>query len=162
MCYPELKAIKEGVRLLDNHLERTGYRLPTEAEWEYACRAGAVTSRYFGSSNELLDHYSWFARNSNDRAWPVARKKPNDLGLFDMHGNVWNWCQSLGEDYPEDGGVSPDVETLSVVDEKARLTLRGGAFHRFASRIRCAHRQYNRPGARNEYMGLRLVRTYPF
>src|SRR5439155_4468852 len=90
MCYPEVAAIKEGVRLPANHLERTGYRLPTEAEWEYACRAGAVTSRFYGSANDLLGHYSWFAGNSDDRAWPVARKKPNDFGLFDMHGNVWN------------------------------------------------------------------------
>jgi formylglycine-generating enzyme required for sulfatase activity len=162
MCYPEVKAIKEGVRLPANHLERTGYRLPTEAEWEYACRAGAATSRFYGSANDLLGHYSWFAGNSDDRAWPVARKKPNDFGLFDMHGNVWNWCQSVRVVYPEDGGVSPDRETLSPVDEKARLVLRGGAFHRLPSRIRCAHRQFNGPGARNEYMGLRLVRTYPF
>jgi len=162
ICYPEVKAIKEGMQLPDNHLERTGYRLPTEAEWEYACRAGAVTSRFYGSPNDLLGHYSWFAGNSDDRAWPVAWKKPNDFGLFDMHGNVWNWCQSLKEDYPKDAGVSPDRETLSIVNEKSRIVLRGGAFHRLPSRIRAAHRQFNGPGARNEYMGLRLVRTYPF
>jgi formylglycine-generating enzyme required for sulfatase activity len=162
MCYPPVTEIKEGMTLPADCLARTGYRLPTEAEWECACRAGAVTSRYYGSPADLLGHYAWFAGNSDDRAHSVGQKKPNDFGLFDLHGNVWNWCQSARRAYPTDGGIHPDEESLSVVDERATLTMRGGAFHRLTSRVRCAHRQYNRPGARNEYMGLRVVRTCPF
>ena len=68
------------------------FALPTEAQWEYACRAEAETSRYYGQSESLLEHYAWYQSNSKDRSWPVARLKPNDFGLFDMQGNVWEWC----------------------------------------------------------------------
>jgi formylglycine-generating enzyme required for sulfatase activity len=70
-------------------LRRTGYRLPTEPEWEYACRAGAMTSRYYGASLRLLEHYAWTVANAQDRTWPCGRLLPNDLGLFDMLGNVY-------------------------------------------------------------------------
>jgi formylglycine-generating enzyme required for sulfatase activity len=76
-----------------------GYRLPTEAELEYACRAGAVTSRYYRQAEELLAEYGWYLKNSKERSWPLGGKKPNDLGLFDMHGNVWNWCQESYQGY---------------------------------------------------------------
>src|SRR5439155_18493130 len=93
-----------------NGLQRTGYRLPTEAEWEYACRAGAVTARFYGQSEELLGKYGWFVKNAEDRTWPVGTKKPNDLGLFDMHGNVQTWCQDIRKDYPtpKEGEPSED------------------------------------------------------
>ena len=74
-------------------LERTGYRLPTEAEWEYACRAGAVTSRYYGHSIDLLDAYARYQANSKEHAWTCGSLFPNDLGLFDMLGNEYEWCQ---------------------------------------------------------------------
>ena len=83
----------EGMTIPADVLQRTGYRLPTEAEWEYACRAGAVTSRYYGHSIDLLDAYAWYQANSKDHAWPCGSLFPNDLGLFDMLGNVYEWCQ---------------------------------------------------------------------
>jgi formylglycine-generating enzyme required for sulfatase activity len=77
------------MKMAANYLQRTGYRLPTEAEWEFACRAGAVTSFYFGDSKELLPRYAWYQKNSQNKLWPVGSLKPNDLGLFDMAGNAW-------------------------------------------------------------------------
>jgi formylglycine-generating enzyme required for sulfatase activity len=84
---------KEGMRLARNYLQRRGYRLPTEAEMEYATRAGAATSRYFGETEDLLKKYAWYQENSSHRTWPVGSKKPNDLGLFDTYDNVFCWCQ---------------------------------------------------------------------
>ncbi len=93
MCYPPLGDIKPGVKPNPGYLSRTGYRLPTEAEMEYACRAGAVSSRSFGDDPELLPRYAWFTKNSDSRTWPPGRLLPNDYGLFDILGNVREWCQ---------------------------------------------------------------------
>ena len=75
-----------GMKAKDKYLELSGYRLPTEAEWEYACRAGTVTSRYYGLTDTLLAKYAWYEANGQNRTWPVGSLKPNDFGLFDMHG----------------------------------------------------------------------------
>jgi formylglycine-generating enzyme required for sulfatase activity/tRNA A-37 threonylcarbamoyl transferase component Bud32 len=99
-CY-ETNARGQVTKLKENYLSLTGYRLPTEAEWEYACRAGAVTSRYYGETADLLDQYGWYSTNAHERTWPVGGKKPNDLGLFDLHGNVYTWCQESYRDYSE-------------------------------------------------------------
>jgi formylglycine-generating enzyme required for sulfatase activity/tRNA A-37 threonylcarbamoyl transferase component Bud32 len=99
-CY-ETNARGQVARLKANYLSLTGYRLPTEAEWEYACRAGAVTSRSYGETAELLDKYGWYYDNAHARTRPVGSKKPNDLGLFDVHGNLYTWCQERYRDYAE-------------------------------------------------------------
>ena len=83
----------EGMKIRADALQRTGYRLPTEAEWEYACRAGAVTSRYYGSMWTCWGGMPGTLRSRQDRAWPCGSLLPNDLGLFDMLGNVYEWCQ---------------------------------------------------------------------
>jgi serine/threonine protein kinase/formylglycine-generating enzyme required for sulfatase activity len=123
----------------ENYLRLTGYRLPTEAEWEYACRAGAVTSRFYGESEELLGEYAYYQQNSGGRSWPVGSKKPNDFGLFDMHGNVWCWCQD-----------SAKVEPV----------LRGGSFLDPASNVRTTHRWRVWPLFRNTGVGFRPARTF--
>jgi eukaryotic-like serine/threonine-protein kinase len=94
-CYlpNEAGAFVEGMTIPADVLERTGYRLPTEAEWEYACRAGAVTARYYGSSTDLLDAYARCQANSKEHASMCGSQFSNDLGLFDMQENEYEWCQ---------------------------------------------------------------------
>jgi formylglycine-generating enzyme required for sulfatase activity len=167
MCYPSVAEIakhKDGLtplRLPLDYLWRTGYRLPTEAEWEYACRAGAATSRYYGEAEDLLPRYAWYTDNAHTRAWPVGQKKPNDFGLFDMHGNVWNWCQESGWDYKPgaDGWASDSEDNRDIKDSLSRV-LRGGAFINHASSVRSACRYNHRPTNRSVNVGLRPARTY--
>ena len=93
MCYPEIESINSRMVLDPDYLDRTGYRLPTGAEWEYACRAGASTTRYYGYSPDLLSRYAWEINNSGSKLQPVGQLLPNDFGLFDTLGNVMEWTQ---------------------------------------------------------------------
>jgi formylglycine-generating enzyme required for sulfatase activity len=93
-CYaPNEKGLyAQGMKLAPDYLRRSGYRLPTVLEWEYACRAGAVTRWSLGEAEDLLPKYAWFVINAWSLLHPVATLRPNDLGIFDMHGNAWEWC----------------------------------------------------------------------
>jgi formylglycine-generating enzyme required for sulfatase activity len=151
---------EEGMKLAPNYLHRTGYRLPSEAEWEYACRAGAVTSRYYGETEELLPRYGWYSENAGERAWPVGSKKPNDLGLFDMHGNVWAWCQEKFKNYPQGKEtVFDDMEDILSISKEDALVLRGGSFANRGVFVRSARRTAALPGVRDLYYGFRAART---
>ncbi|HFS82513.1 MAG TPA: formylglycine-generating enzyme family protein, partial [Epsilonproteobacteria bacterium] len=125
--------------------EKTGdeYRLPTEAEWEYACRAGTTTKWSFGDDEEELEKYAWYRENSNRTTHPVGEKKPNPWGLYDMHGNVWEWCEDW---YDED---------------KDTKVLRGGSWNNVADYTRSASRFRYIPGGRGYSVGVRLLRTLP-
>jgi hypothetical protein len=153
--------LAEQASLKENYLSLTGYRLPTEAEWEYACRAGALTSRSYGESEELLGKYGWYFQNSEERTWPVGSKKPNDLGLFDMHGNVWNWCQESYKSYPQgdEGKTFDDIEDLRSATQDDRV-MRGGSFGNPASIARSSYRVGIVPAFRNFYVGIRLAKTF--
>jgi formylglycine-generating enzyme required for sulfatase activity len=152
---------KEGMKLAQNYLQRRGYRLPTEAEWEYACRAGAVTSRYYGETEELLEKYAWYLKSAQYRVWPVGSKKPNDLGLFDMYGNVWTWCQERYKNYPQGKGekANEDKEDYLSINNDDRL-LRGSAFNSQAVDVRSARRGGLVPALRGSGIGLRSARTF--
>jgi len=144
------------MRVRPHYLELAGYRLPTEVEWEYACRAGAVTSRYYGETEELLGKYAWYSKNSQQVSMlPVGSLKPNDFGLFDMLGNEQQWCQDKMKslDVPRN---DPDDEVLS--DEEKRV-LRGGSFLLDAGYARAAHRVWGSPDSQNYHSGFRVART---
>ena len=119
-----------GMKAKDNYLKLSGYRLPTEAEWEYACRAGTATSRYYGLTDKLLEKYAWYAADRQNRAWPVGSLKPNDFGLFDMLGNAWQWCDDSYQDYPKVAdAISKDLGSTKPVANTDSRVLRGGAFY---------------------------------
>ena len=163
-CYEpnEKGEYAEGMKAKDKYLELSGYRLPTEAEWEFACRARTVTSRYYGQSEPLLGNYAWYLSNSENHTWPVASVKPNDFGLFDMLGNAWQWCDDAYDIYPNGAGeVSEDSgSTKPVMDRNSRV-LRGGSFRYDAPDMRSAYRRYRVPTDRGPYYGFRPVRTCP-
>src|SRR5262249_12388227 len=143
-------------KLQAKYLSLTGYRLPTEAEWEYACRAGAVTSRSYGETVELLGKYGWYDQNSKGRTWAGGSKKPNDLGLFDLHGNVYTWCQESLKGYPapKDDGAFEDKEDFVSIQLSISRVLRGGSFTNPASLVRCADRLRDVPTNRLVNVGL--------
>jgi serine/threonine protein kinase/formylglycine-generating enzyme required for sulfatase activity len=150
-----------GMRLARNYLQRQGYRLPTEAEMEYATRAGAVTARYFGETDELMPKYAWYIKNGQEKTWPVGSMKPNDLGLFDAQGNVFTWCQERIKAYPEGNKATEDTEDELVVTSTDSRVLRGGSFLSQASDVRSAFRINNVPSTRNSIFGFRAARTLP-
>ncbi|MEB3237177.1 MAG: formylglycine-generating enzyme family protein [Candidatus Sericytochromatia bacterium] len=133
----------------------TGWRLATEAEWEYAYRAGSTTPWYFGSDSNLLGTYMWFSSNSVYRTWPVGQKQPNAWGLYDMAGNVWEWCQDWYGSYP---GTVTDPTGPTSGSNRVR---RGGSWDNDASRARAASRDPYRPDVRSLGIGFRLARSRP-
>ncbi len=130
-----------------------GYRLLTEAEWEYACRAGTTTRWSFGGDEEELEEYAWFSSNSDSRPQPVGKKKPNPWGFHDMHGNVFEWCWDWFEPYSED----PQVDPVGPLEGRYRV-LRGGAFGYGAWDLRSAGRDWSRPELRDRSFGFRCAR----
>jgi formylglycine-generating enzyme required for sulfatase activity len=131
-----------------------GYRLATEAEWEYAARAETTTRWSFGDDETLLEQYAWFDGNSQGQTHPVARLKPNPWHLYDMHGNVWEWCWDWYGPYPagaQEDPVGPDAGEYRV--------LRGGSFFFRAGFLRSAVRSGDQPEVRFGGIGFRCVRS---
>ena len=150
----------EGMRIPADMLERSGYRLPTEAEWEYAARAGTITSRSYGASDELLKKYEWHQANSPDRARIVGSLLPNDLGLFDMLGNVFEWCQDPAVAFrPTREKMLVDVMLAERITDNSYRTLRGSAFSMGAQYARSAARSFEFPSTLNAFCGFRPART---
>ena len=169
-CYDPEQAFASGMMLYPDYLQRTGYRLPSEAEWEYACRAGAITARHFGETDTLLPNYAWYTKNAQDR-WllPVGTLKPNDFGLFDTLGNTFEWCQERAFPFRTDRPMMSDLESVweaertinRAVDDKSTRPLKGGSFFSFTRFVRDGYRRFNSPAYPSEENGFRLARTMP-
>jgi formylglycine-generating enzyme required for sulfatase activity len=132
------------------------YRLPTEAEWEYACRAGSKTAYSFDDEEGLLPEYGWFNRNSSNRTHTVGLLEPNAWGLYDMHGNVWEWCSDWYGDYPKGAVRNPTGPKVG-----SDRVCRGGSWNGVASYCRSALRYWYVPSFRNNYLGFRLALSSP-
>jgi formylglycine-generating enzyme required for sulfatase activity len=133
-----------------------GYRLPTEAEWEHACRAGSRTSYFFGDSAADLDDYAWYESNSENRPWPVGEKRANAFGLHDILGNVWEWCwDRYDRDYY---GRSPLTDPTGP-DRGDMRVIRGGSYHSSESHLRSGARFKFDPQLEMPFIGFRVVRN---
>ena len=167
-CPVESVSWNDVQTFLDKLSAKTGmkFRLPTEAEWEYASRGGHKAPvdgkihvgeyQYAGSNN--LDEVGWYDKNSNRKTHPVAAKKPNELGLYDMSGNVWEWCQDwFGDKYYEACKQQGVVENPKGPETGSYRVLRGGRWSGVAQYCRSAYRDYFGPDFRNHFIGFRLV-----
>jgi len=156
----EQQRLEPAYLLLDGiwNWDRTanGYRLPTEAEWEYACRAGTTTRYHTGNSEADLDRAGWYAHNSDGKTHPVGLKEANAWGLYDMHGNVWEWCWDQYGLYPP-GQVTDPYDFNPTTG--AGQVIRGGSFHSWAGSCRSS-RRFDLNSTYESYdVGLRLVRS---
>ncbi|MCP4702648.1 MAG: SUMF1/EgtB/PvdO family nonheme iron enzyme [Gammaproteobacteria bacterium] len=133
-----------------------GYRLPTEAEWEYACRAESETAYYFGNDEQALTENAWYSENSGSKTHPVGEKTANAWGLYELSGNVCEWVQDLYAEYSEEAQTNP-----TGPETGSRRVMRGGSWLDDAGGCRSAYRGLWRPVIRDHNLGFRLARTYP-
>jgi formylglycine-generating enzyme required for sulfatase activity len=161
--YYDIKAVR---RRTNNSIESArvtilggdGFRLPTEAEWEYACRAGSITPWYFGDQVMEVGHYAWFYDNAYMETHPVGQRKPNSWGLYDMHGNVMEWCYDWYNDLHYLQCPEESVDPTGPEDGIAKV-LRGGAWQFGAEATRCAYRNSSAPDTSAGVIGFRVCRT---
>jgi formylglycine-generating enzyme required for sulfatase activity len=146
--------VQEFIKKLNEKENIDKYRLPSESEWEYAARAGTTTKYYFGDDESNLGDYAWYYDNSDSKTHPVGEKQPNPWGLYDMHGNVWEWVQdSWHANYngaPDDGSAWED-------EDGAIRVYRGGGWRAPARYCRSAYRDGDDPGYRDCALGFRLL-----
>jgi formylglycine-generating enzyme required for sulfatase activity len=178
MCFPPVrdlaKSLGQGkLELRSGRLDLTGYRLPSEAEWEFACRAGTTTPWFFGgTTSRLLPDYGLFLENaevsshaavaSQGRTERIGRHKPNDLGLFDVYGNVREWCLDAYIPYPKANGLVSDTtfQSPETVDDWKRA-VRGGSFADPVAWTTSSYRNGVPADAQYLTMGFRVARTVP-
>jgi formylglycine-generating enzyme required for sulfatase activity len=147
---------KEFCKRLSERTKKS-YILPSEAQWEYACRAGSDTNFCFGNEIGQLDEYAWYSNNSAGQSQPVGRKKPNAFGLYDMHGNVWEWVE---DDWHDNYNGAPTDGSAWVDEQRAEARVgRGGSFVFVAGFCRSAFRSYVGPGGRVVRLGFRPARS---
>jgi formylglycine-generating enzyme required for sulfatase activity len=131
-------------------------RLPTETEWEYVCRAGSATEYFFGDDAKDLPEYAWFEDNADEKTQPVGLKKPNAWGVYDIVGNVWEWCADVWksdyDDFPADGSAN-----LKNIERQPRRAVRGGSWAMNAFRCRSSYRSFDWHDNQTEKLGFRVV-----
>jgi formylglycine-generating enzyme required for sulfatase activity len=136
------------------------YRLLSEAEWEYACRAGTATAYSFGEEVRDLDRHGWYLAKSDQKTHPIGEKMANAFGLHDMHGNVWEWCEDIWhnsyKDKPENLKSTGGVWSAGG---SGKRVLRGGSWNDDPQVLRSAFRFYGNPDNRNNNIGFRVART---
>ena len=138
---------------LNGQIGRERYRLPTEAEWEYACRAGSITTYSFGDDTRKLREHGWYHANSGDKSHAVGQKLPNAWGLHDMNGGVWEWCSDWYAPYPRWKAIDPQGPGSG-----SDRVLRGGSWFDGPKRCRSSFRSYFSPDFRCNFFGFRLTR----
>ena len=148
-CQEFLKKLNERMK---EHLKDKKATLPTEAEWEYACRAGEKGKWGFGDDENKLGDYAWYKKNSDEKTHPVGQKKANTWGLFDMHGNVWEWCEDWYGAYEKDAAADPTGPPKG--DERV---LRGGAWFSPRSHTRSTIRAGDHSAGNFQIGGLRAA-----
>ncbi len=148
----------ENVNLTDipRFLYRARLKLPTEAQWEYACRAGTTTKYHFGRSDSGIDAYAWHEKNSDGKPHAVGQKKSNAFGLFDMHGNVFEWCADRYSTYDSHESTDPLIKA-----EAGDMVARGGSWGNAPTVHRAAFRYRVHPGDKHGGIGLRPLFTIP-
>jgi len=147
--------VQEFIKKL-NLIENTAkYRLPTEAEWEYSCRAGTQSRYFFGNDESKLGDYAWYVDNTGRKTHPVGKKKPNPWGLYDMHGNVWEWVQDR---WHENYNGSPSNGSAWEHGNCSARVSRGGSWYCDSDTCRSAARFSREPENRFANLGFRLVR----
>ncbi len=136
---------------------KVGYRLPTEAEWEYAARGGSKSQGYTYAGSNTVGDVAWYGYddNSGGRTHEAGGKKPNELGLYDMSGNVWEWCWDGYGDYSASAQTNPRGPWIT--SSGSYRVVRGGSWYSIASSVRSAARDRDTPSYRNRYIGFRLV-----
>lgn len=142
---------QEFIRKL-NSMTGQNFRLPTEAEWEFACRGGNNSRGYKYSGSNYIDNVAWYDGNSGDKTHPVATKSPNELGIYDMSGNVWEWCADWYGDYSSGRQTNPK----GPYDGSFRVN-RGGCWFNYARNCRSSIRCDDYPTYRDDILGLRLA-----
>ncbi len=151
--------VQEFIKRMNAKEDTDKYRLPTESEWEYACRARTTTIYSFGDAESKLGKYAWYYGNAENQTHPVGQKKPNPWGLYDMHGNVWEWCQdrciiNFHQNYEK---ALPDDRTWKV-DSISGIALRGGSWVNYARKCRSAYRSNFNSEYGSYSLGFRLLR----
>jgi formylglycine-generating enzyme required for sulfatase activity len=131
-----------------------GFRLPTEAEWEYLCRAGTTATYYGGDTEDDLARTAWYERNCESGPMPVCQREPNSWGLYDTHGNVWEWCWDWFGPYEQ----SRQADPVGPESGRSRV-LRGGSWRRSMHHCRSATRYESSPENQGKSLGFRVVRT---
>jgi formylglycine-generating enzyme required for sulfatase activity len=146
-----LDAVWDGVEIVTGS---NGYRLPTAAQWEYACRAGTTTPWHSGENSDNLGEYAWISNNSDSKTHEVGLKQPNAWGLYDMHGNVFEWCWDwYGAAYPTETQINP----MGASSGSYRV-IHGGGWNGSAQVVRSAYRGYPSPYSRGNFLGFRVLR----